>query len=57
MLTASRTWLERHWPVALAVVGLVAGAFCVFIGITGLIGLHHSDAGTLARKIRGIIAH
>jgi cytochrome c biogenesis protein CcdA len=57
MLIASRQWLERHWPVALAVVGLVAGLFCVFIGITGLIGLHQSHAGVLARRLRGIVAH
>src|ERR1700761_8757474 len=51
VLASSRTWLERHWPVALAVVGLVAGAFCVFIGVTGLIGLHHTHTGRVARKI------
>jgi cytochrome c biogenesis protein CcdA len=56
VLTSSRRWLERHWPVALAVVGLVAGTFCVFIGITGLIGLHHTHTGRVARKIRGIVA-
>ena len=42
MLIASREWLERHWPVTLAVIGLIAGLFCVFIGITGLVGLHHT---------------
>jgi cytochrome c biogenesis protein CcdA len=57
MLIASREWLERHWPVTLAVVGLVAGLFCVFIGITGLVGLHHSHAGSVARRLRGIVAH
>jgi cytochrome c biogenesis protein CcdA len=57
VLSSSRMWLEKHWPVALAVVGLIAGAFCVFIGVTGLIGLHHSHAGSVARKIRGIVAH
>jgi hypothetical protein len=56
VLGACRTWLERHWPVALAVVGLIAGAFCVFIGITGLIGLHNSHTGRVVRKIRGIVA-
>ncbi len=38
---SARSWFEQHWPVTLAVVGLVAGLFCVFIGITGLVGLHH----------------
>jgi cytochrome c biogenesis protein CcdA len=57
VLTSSRAWLERHWPVALAAIGLVAGAFCAFIGITGLIGLHSSHAGLIARKLRKIVAH
>jgi cytochrome c biogenesis protein CcdA len=56
-LVAARSWLERNWPVALAVVGLVAGLFCVFIGITGLIGLHHGHTASIARRLRGIIAH
>ena len=42
-LITTRSWLEKHWPVALAVVGLIAGLFCVFIGITGLVGLHRGD--------------
>jgi cytochrome c biogenesis protein CcdA len=57
VLTSSRAWLERNWPVALAVIGLLAGAFCVLIGITGLIGLHHSHAGRIARRLRRILAH
>jgi cytochrome c biogenesis protein CcdA len=57
VLGTSRTWLEHHWPVALAGICLIAGAFCVFIGITGRIGLDHSDAGSVARQIRGIVAH
>jgi cytochrome c biogenesis protein CcdA len=56
-LVAARIWLERHWPVALAVVGLVAGLFCVFIGITGLIGLHQGHTASIARRLRGIVAH
>ena len=55
-LAAAREWLQRHWPVALAVVGLVTGLFCVFIGVTGLIGLRHGDLATLARRVRGIVA-
>jgi cytochrome c biogenesis protein CcdA len=57
VLAASRSWLERHWPVTLAVICLVAGAFCVLIGVTGWIGLHHSEAGHVARQIRKIVAH
>jgi cytochrome c biogenesis protein CcdA len=56
-LVTARTWLEKHWPVALAVVGLIAGLFCVFIGITGLIGLHRGHTASIARRLRGIVAH
>ena len=57
VLTGARAWLERHWPAALAAIGLIAGLFCVFIGVTGLIGLHHSHAGRVARRLRRIVAH
>jgi cytochrome c biogenesis protein CcdA len=57
MLVNARRWLEKHWPVTLAVVGLIAGLFCVFIGITGLVGLHKSHAGMVARRLRRIVAH
>jgi len=57
VLLVTRAWLERRWPVVLAVVGLVTGVFCVFIGITGLIGLHHGHAASVARRLRGIVAH
>ena len=57
VLATRRDWLERHWPVTLAVIGLIAGAFCVFIGVTGRIGLEHSHAAHVARQIRGIVAH
>jgi cytochrome c biogenesis protein CcdA len=57
MLVKARIWLEHHWPVTLAVVGLIAGLFCVFIGITGLVGLHQSHAGMVARRLRRIVAH
>jgi cytochrome c biogenesis protein CcdA len=57
VLGTSRGWLERNWPVALAAIALVAGAFCVFIGVTGRIGLDHTHAGHVARQIRGIVAH
>jgi cytochrome c biogenesis protein CcdA len=57
VLSDCRTWLERHWPGTLAVIGLIAGVFCVFIGVTGLIGLHHSEAGEVARQLRKIVAH
>ena len=57
MLVAARRWLEQHWPVALAVVGLIAGLFCVFIGITGLD--RPAPDRTRARspaRLRGIVA-
>lgn len=51
ILVRGREWLEGHWPSALAAVGLVAGGFCLFIGITGLVILHH-HAGEALRHLR-----
>src|ERR1700744_5028656 len=57
VLGTSRAWLQRNWPVALAAICVIAGAFCVFIGVTGRMSLDHSHTGAVARQIRGIVAH
>jgi cytochrome c biogenesis protein CcdA len=55
MLVAAREKLETRWPMALAVVFLVAGAFVVLLGVTGLIGLGHGGAGHFARGFRKVL--
>ena len=41
LLAAGRGFLQRHWPTVLACVAILAGAFVVLLGATG-IGASHS---------------
>ena len=56
-LIRGRAWLEARWPVVLAVLGLLAGLFVLFLGISGLVGLHRTRAGEFARDVRGLLSH
>jgi cytochrome c biogenesis protein CcdA len=51
VLASVRDFLERHWPVLLAALALLAGAFVATLGATGLAQGGH---GTLARFSRGL---
>jgi hypothetical protein len=55
MLTRARDLLQRHWPVLLAGLALLAGAFVTVIGVTGLTGRNHGAAGRFSRKLRRAI--
>jgi cytochrome c biogenesis protein CcdA len=52
ILTRSRDWLQRHWPVLLAGLALIVGAFVLTLGITGLTGNQHGDLGSVSRRFR-----
>jgi cytochrome c biogenesis protein CcdA len=51
----ARDVLQRHWPVLLAGLALLAGAFVTTIGVTGLTGRGHGSAGRLSRQLRRAI--
>jgi cytochrome c biogenesis protein CcdA len=55
LLLRARGFLERRWPVVLAVLLLLAGVFCVLLGATGLAGKGHGRFGRFARHFRHII--
>jgi len=55
ILSAGRAWLERHWPLALAVLALLAGIFVTLLGVTGFAAPHHNDFGTFSRRLRHIL--
>jgi cytochrome c biogenesis protein CcdA len=55
ILTRTRDFLQRHWPVLLAALALVAGVFVTVIGVTGLTGRSHSGAGRFSRHLRKAI--
>lgn len=53
-LARGRVFLERRWPVVLAVLALVAGIFVTLLGVTGFASTHHNDFGTFSRRLRGL---
>ena len=56
-LERARGVMQRHWPLVLALLALVAGTFTITLGLTGLAVGMHNDTGTLARKLRSILPH
>jgi cytochrome c biogenesis protein CcdA len=55
LLSAGRRKLEAHWPAVLAGLALLAGAFVLALGITGLAGMGHSRGAGLARRLRRLL--
>jgi cytochrome c biogenesis protein CcdA len=56
-LARGRAVLQRHWPMVLAVVALLAGAFTIVLGATGLASHVHGGAGTFARGLHNLLPH
>ena len=54
LLARARQFLHDHWPVVLAVVGVLAGLFVMVLGLTGLLGARQ---GRLARFLRSVRHH
>ena len=57
ILRRARDLLQRHWPVVLAGLALVAGIFVTVLGVTGLAGRNHGPVGRVSRKLRRAITH
>jgi cytochrome c biogenesis protein CcdA len=55
VLTRGREFLERNWPTVLGSVALMAGAFVVALGATGLASGLHGHVGGFARRFRRIL--
>ena len=52
MLATGRNYLQRHWPVLLAGLALLAGIFVIFLGATGFAGNGHGRLGRFIRRLR-----
>lgn len=52
-----RGYLRDNWPVVVAAVGLVAGAFVITLGVTGLTGRAPGRVGRFSRRLRRLIPH
>ncbi len=55
ILSRGRDLLQRHWPVLLSGLALLAGTFVTVIGVTGLTGRGHGTAGRFSRNLRRAI--
>ncbi len=55
LLGTGRDFLQRHWPLLLSGLALVAGAFVVLLGATGFASGIHGRFGHFARRFRRII--
>jgi len=55
ILANGREFLDRHWPVVLAGLALLAGVFVTLLGITGLASLRHGALGAAARRLRHLL--
>lgn len=55
LLRMARVKLETHWPVVVATLAVLAGAFVMLLGVTGLAGLSHGHFGGFARHFRRFI--
>jgi len=56
LLGAARAYLRTHWPVPVAVLALLAGAFVTVLGVTGLTSAGHGQVGRFSRRLRRVIA-
>jgi len=55
LLNTARQMLQRHWPVLLAGLALLAGTFVILLGVTGLGGRVHNRFGRLLRRFRRVL--
>lgn len=56
ILSAARQYLRRRWPTIVGVVALIAGAFVITLGVTGLAGRAPGSVGKVSRSVRHVIA-
>ena len=56
LLDRAREILQAHWPVILATLALLAGAFVLLLGITGLTGRAHGQVGRVSRRLRKVLS-
>jgi cytochrome c biogenesis protein CcdA len=56
LLARMRSFLVRRWPVLLAGTALLAGAFVIALGATGLATRSHGKLGHLARGVSHVLS-
>jgi cytochrome c biogenesis protein CcdA len=56
ILERVRGYLRHRWPVLVAVIAFIAGAFVITLGVTGLTGQGSGQVGKVSRKLRHLIS-
>lgn len=54
-LIRTRSYIERRWPEILGIAALLAGAFVITLGATGLAENVHGDLGELSRHVHDLL--
>jgi cytochrome c biogenesis protein CcdA len=54
-LARARAFLQRHWPMLLAIVALAAGTFTIILGATGIVAGSHNRFGRFFRHVHGFL--
>jgi cytochrome c biogenesis protein CcdA len=57
ILGRGRDFLQAHWPTVLAVVGVIAGAFVILIGVTGLASGGRSGFSRFMHRVHRRLTH
>ncbi len=55
LLAIGRNFLQRHWPLVLSVLMLLAGVFVALLGLTGLTSAGHGRFGRFMRHFRHLL--
>jgi len=55
LIATSRSFLQRHWPIVVAGLALLAGIIVVLLGATGLTSNPRNDFGQFMHRLRRII--
>ncbi len=55
ILIRGRNFLQRRWPILLAILALVAGVFVTVLGVTGILGRGNGAAAGVSRRLRHLI--
>ncbi len=56
ILTEVREWSRGRWPTLVGAAALIAGAFVIALGVTGLTSHASGSVGRLSRRLRHIIS-
>ncbi len=55
MLAIGRSFLQRHWPLILSGLMLLAGLFVILLGVTGLTSSGRGRFGRFMRHFRQVL--